>query len=125
MELKLTQDSTVVPHRKPKQVGVKPVSNSSNSTVVLWREELDSYYELMETFETYDVDEILRALSAMTARVSHIRSSVVRNENRQTQSFRTRELDPFLEEADRQFKIWSRILSIRSMDWEMSKREPT
>ena len=120
MQLDLTDHNSVEPSTKSKKVGVRLVSDNTLSS---WRAELDEYYNMMGQFESSNIDEIMRAIASMTSRVSQIRSTVVRNENRQTQSFRTREIDPFIEECDRQFKIWSRILSIHGMDWEMSKRD--
>jgi len=120
MELKLAEDKTEKGISSTKRVGVRPVAQND---LTAWREEIDAYFEIMRSFEQYGMDEILKALSAMTSRASQIRSNVMRSEDRRTQSFRTRELDPFIAECDRQFKVWSRMLSIHSMDWEMSRKQ--
>ncbi len=120
MELKLTEDKVEKGITSTKKVGVRPMASND---LKAWRNELDAYYDIMRSFDQYGLDEILKALSSMTSRASQIRSFVVRSENRSTQAFRTRELDPFIEECDRQFKIWSRMLSIHSMDWEMSRKD--
>lgn len=116
MELKLTDDKVEI---ASKRVGVRTAPND----LTAWRNEIDAYFDIMRQFEGYGVDEILKALSSMTSRASQIRSFAVRSEDRRTQSFRTRELDPFISECDRQFKIWSRMLSIHTMDWEMSRKD--
>lgn len=85
-----------------------------------WRQELDSFYEVMNIF-AQDEETIFYSLSAMTSRASQIRSQVVRQENKALQVFRTQEIDPFLKECDRQFKIWSRVLTISQFEWETSR----
>jgi hypothetical protein len=62
-------------------------------------------------------DEIFVRLAGMSARLSEIRFQVVRSDQRVLQAFRTREIDPFLEEVDRQFKIFSRIQTVK--EWEL------
>lgn len=83
--------------------------------------ELDGYYAQMREFSSVEVTEILMALAAFSARASEIRSVLVRNENRRAQTFRTKEIEPFLEEVDRQFKTWSRLISVRQQEWDISK----
>lgn len=82
--------------------------------------ELDGYYALMREFSGADMTEILMGLAAFSARASEIRTVLVREENRRAQSFRTKELDPFLEEVDRQFKVWSRLQAVRDMEFRAS-----
>lgn len=86
-----------------------------------WRAELDEFYGIMNNFGD-DEDGIFRSLSAMSARASQIRSQVVRKENRALQVFRTQEIDPFLKECDRQFKIWSREHSVSQFEWETTNK---
>ena len=127
-KIELTPDRSVKstsnlnkPSDKPQLT--KNISHSADANVLKWREEMDSYYKLMETFDSEPVDEVMRALASMTSRFSQIRSWIVRSESRAGTHFRTKEVDPFIEECDRQFKIWSRILSVQSMDWELSRRD--
>ena len=86
-----------------------------------WRMEIDEYFSGMHQFSVLEPDEIFMRLSSYSSRVSAIRSVVVRMENRQYTAFRTKELDPFLEECDRQFKFWSRIQSVRTLEWEITR----
>lgn len=83
--------------------------------------ELDGYFEDMVNFRREHPSEIFMKLAGFTARVSQIRSLLVRDENKSKRLFRTREIDPFLKECDRQFKVWSRLVSVRQSEWEMNK----
>lgn len=86
-----------------------------------WRSELDSYFARMKDFSVIEPDEVFRELSAMSARVSEIRGYLVRSQTRLANTFRTQEIDFFLQECDRQFKLYSRIMAIRTLDWEISR----
>ena len=86
-----------------------------------WRVELDDFYERMTSFANNE-DMIFFDLSAMSSRASQIRSLVVRQENKALQVFRTQEIDPFLRECERQFKIWSRVLTVSQHEWEITTR---
>jgi hypothetical protein len=87
-----------------------------------WLKEIDGYFEVMQKFSLMESDEIFTCLSSWTARVSHMRSMINRSESKLEQSFRTKQVDPFLSECDRQFKIWSRVFSVQSMDWDMQRK---
>ena len=85
-----------------------------------WRRELDKFYEIMSEFAQNE-ETIFQDLSAMSARASEIRTNVVRAENKALQVFRTQEIDPFLKECDRQFKLWSRVLSYSQYELELTR----
>ena len=85
------------------------------------QQEIDGYYEIMKQFNQYEPAEIFLYIAAWSARASEIRSKIVRVESRRAQAFRTRELDPFLDELDRQFRIHSRVVTIRQHEWDMQK----
>lgn len=87
-----------------------------------WRRELDSYYTQMKDFVISDPAEIFTCIAGMTARASEIRSRIVRSENRILQNFRTKELDPFIVECDRQFKVWSRAFTVYQTEAEQAGR---
>lgn len=87
------------------------------------RDEIASFFEVMRSFPDMDPIDTMTALSAFTSRASQIRTNLIRAEDKQQQLFRTRELDPFINECDRQFKIWSRLLSARKLEWETSRGE--
>lgn len=83
--------------------------------------EIDAYYALMREFETLDVSEIFMRLAAFTARASEVRSRLVRRESKRASAFRTRELDPFIEECERQFRYWSRFQAVRQMEADLTR----
>ena len=81
--------------------------------------ELDQYYAEMQDLCVMDPVEVFMKLSAFSARVSEMRSQLVRVDSRRSSSFRTKEVEPFLDECDRQFKIHSRIQAFREMELKM------
>lgn len=99
----------------------RPVSTRGEMLKV-WLSELDACYDRMEKFKDEEPDEIFSCLSSWTARASHMRSLVNRSESKTDQSFRLKQIDPFITECDRQFKIWSRVFSVIQMDYNMSGR---
>ncbi len=90
--------------------------------IELLRKEMDSYYEVMQNFSTGDPRENLMQLSAFSSRMSHARTHIIRNgDGKVDANFRTKELDPFIAECDRQFKIWSRLITYSQHEYEMSR----
>lgn len=86
------------------------------------RKELDVFFDIMNGFVALDSSEIFEKLAGFTARASYIRSQIMRMpESKMMTNFRTKELDPFIDECDRQFKIWSRAFSVQSHEWEITK----
>lgn len=96
------------------------VRSAQRSNLDRLRDELDGYFATMQKFEALDPVEVMFLISAMSARVAELRSHMVRQESRSANAFRTKELEPFLEECERQFKIHSRIQSMRDMEFRMS-----
>ena len=85
------------------------------------RDELDSFYQEMATFYRMDAASILQRLAAYSARMSYVRTLIMRQkEIRDLTNFRIKELDPFLEETDRQFRIWSRVISVQQDEWKQA-----
>ena len=75
----------------------------------------------MQEFPKMQPDEIFRSLSGFTARMNFIRTKIVRTENKRYSSFRTKEIEPFITECQFQFKVYSRMHSVTSLEWEMVK----
>jgi len=96
-------------------------SREGGALLSAWRQELSGYYKEMIEFRFEEPDEIFRKLSAWTARASYMRHKIMASESRSWTAFRTKEIDPFIAECDRQFKNWSRNLSFLAMDWDMQK----
>lgn len=86
------------------------------SQIDQWKDELIVYFQVMKDFRNMDAEEIFLSLSAFSARASEMRSMLVRDTSKRSQSFRTQEVDPFIEECDRQFKFHSRAQAIREME---------
>lgn len=86
-----------------------------------WRRELRGYLSEMGSFVSKDTLEILQLLSSYSARASWMRNQAVRSGSRAVDAFRTKEIDPFLGEVDRQFKIWSRIAAVMANEYEISR----
>ena len=89
--------------------------------VAQWRKELLDYIKEMADFSSHgDLGRILTQISSMTARASWMRQQVVVEPAQVFKRFRLDEVDPFLKEADRQFKVWSRMITIHSQEWQQS-----
>lgn len=83
--------------------------------------ELVGYLQEMHDFKTKDTIEIMQQLSAYSARASWMRNRLVRSGSKVAETFRIKEVDPFLTEVDRQFKIWSRIASVVATEWDIAR----
>jgi hypothetical protein len=84
------------------------------------RAEVDAYYTAMRGFQDLSLEEVFIQLAGLSARASEIRTNLIRQDRRAFQAFRTGEIDPFLTEVDRQFKVWSRLQSVREMEFKMT-----
>ena len=85
------------------------------------REEIDGYMVVLKTLRSQPPDEVFLALSGITARLAEIRLMCVRSESRRLVALRTREIDPVLDEVDRQFRFHSRLQAVRQMEWDGMK----
>ena len=92
----------------------------SNSWLDSYRDELNAYYKVLKSLNDLDPIDIFKYLSAFSARCSEMRMRLHRSDERRAMAFRTKEIEPLIEEIDRQFKIHSRILSFQEMEWKMS-----
>lgn len=96
---------------------------SMDQQIASWREEILGYLEDMKQFHAgTDIKGTLRRLSALSARCTEIRMRIVRSPDKRAQTFRTQEIDYFLAEIDRQYKIWSRVGALMESEWEYSMR---
>lgn len=96
-------------------------TSPSRSNVDAWRDELDGFLSMMQQWSQIDPGTVMMQISSIAARLIEIRSNVVRSENRTLQAFRTKELDPLLDQVEFQFKIHSRRVSSMSLEWDMAK----
>lgn len=86
-----------------------------------YRDEISQYRREMCELASLDPSEVFISISSWAARASEIRANVYRDESRKATAFRTREVDPFLEQCDFQFKIWSRLQAVKSFEWDLAK----
>ena len=52
-----------------------------------------------------------------------MRNITIRSNNKEASAFRLEEVDPFLREAEFQFKVWSRVAAIGTQEWEQYREE--
>lgn len=82
------------------------------------RAEIDDYMVLLRKLRSLPPDQVFLELSGITARLAELRLTCVRSESRRLTGLRTREIDPLLEECERQFRFHSRIQAVRAMEWD-------
>lgn len=85
------------------------------------RLEIDGYYKILRKLVRSDPSEVFQHLSAISARMSEIRTRLIRVESRKATAIRTKEVDPLLEEVDRQFKFHSRLQATREMEASLTR----
>lgn len=85
------------------------------------RAEIDDAYDDMKAFHQREPDEVFRRVSGHSSRLSELRGRAQRVEDRAPiwKQLRTREIEPALDELNKQFQIASRLLSVRDLDWRM------
>jgi len=92
------------------------------AAISTWSEEILGYITEMGRFkEINDPVEILRTLSGFSARGSYMNNKIGSTTNKKLMSFKTDELQPFMREADFQFRVWSRIGALFKDEWEMTR----
>lgn len=99
---------------------VKSIYRPPVDTIEGWRSEIADYYGTMKDFIYSDSITIFQNLSQFSARASEMRSRISSTAGREETNFRTRVIDPFIEECDRQFKLFSRIQAIQEMEARMA-----
>lgn len=85
-----------------------------------WKSEVDDYHRKLRTFDEVEPDEIFIHLAGITARASEIRKDLMRMNHRAANAFRIHEIDPLITECDRQFKFWSRMVTVRGIDAQLA-----
>lgn len=96
------------------------LADAPKTGIAAWRSEIDGYFETMRKFEGMDISEVFMSLAAFSARASEIRTLLVRDQSRASNGFRTQEIDPFLNEVDRQFKLWSRVQAVTELELRLA-----
>lgn len=85
-----------------------------------FRNELDGYYQMVASFAAVEPDQVLLMISSIGARLIYIRAQLQRSNSQRATRFRTTEIDPMLDHLDMQMRVHSRLISMRTLDWEMS-----
>lgn len=85
------------------------------------RTEIDDAFDDIKTFHQREPDEVFRLVSGHSARLAELRGRTQRIEDRAPiwKTIRTREIEPALDELNKQFQIASRLLSVRDLDYRM------
>lgn len=87
------------------------------------QEELDSVARSMRQFHVKHPDQVMKECSAFSARLTELCVLLHRVENvdRRYTKLRTQQVQKFIEEVDRQFRIASRLVEIQRQDLELIK----
>jgi len=127
-----TQLITSLPAPAPAQSGAATLAGPRYSTADVEptiglsinqvRQEIDDAFADMGTFYTKEPDDVIRMCSGHSARLSELRVRIQRVEDmrREWRNVRTREIEPTLEELERQYAAASRLHSIRELDFRLS-----
>jgi len=86
-------------------------------------DELDLMLQTIRGFWNSEPDQVMREVSAMSARLTELWVHLHRIESRDRtyKQIRTMQVNPMLEELDRQFRLASRTVEIRRQDLELMK----
>jgi hypothetical protein len=104
--------------------GPRLVSNDERQRIECLKRELDEYYQQILGFHMAEPDQVLLAVSGIAARLVGIRAEIMRGGSQRANKFRTSELDPLLDHLEQQFRIHSRLLTVRDLDFRMSGGAP-
>lgn len=87
--------------------------------------ELDYIASAARTFHELQPDQVLRMVSAFSARLTELKVLLVRNEllDRQYIKVRTMQVEVWIQELDRQWKTASRIVEIQRQDLALMGRD--
>lgn len=85
--------------------------------------ELDLIAAVIRSWYSQPPDKVMRECGACTARLSELEVLLHRVEagNRQYTRIRTQQVDRFLAECDRQFKVASRLVEVQRQDIDLSR----
>jgi hypothetical protein len=128
-----TQKLVTVPSAQPTQAAAQRIApldtavfeNTIGGSIDSVRQEIDDAFADMKTFHNLEPDECMRMAGGHSARLSEIRVKIMRVEDfkREWKNVRTREIEPALEELERQWRNASRLHSVRELDWKMEAGE--
>lgn len=82
--------------------------------------ELDGYYAELQNYETMEPDEVMLSVSGLLARLTAIRAECIRSQSLRANKLRTNEIEPLISALDQQFRIHSRLVSMRELDFKVT-----
>lgn len=85
------------------------------------REEIDDYFVGLKKLGSWEPAEVFLWLSGVTARLVELRTICWRSESRRLTALRSREIDPLIDECERQFRFHSRVQSCRQIEFDAFK----
>lgn len=100
----------------PAANGHRPVDAGDGVATI--QGEVDDYLRRLKELNSLPASEVFMTLSAISARMAEIRNRLIRVDSRRYTALRTKEVDPLIDEIDRQFKFHSRIAAVRQMEWD-------
>lgn len=106
--------------------GHKPMATTSrptqtSTTIEGMRSEIDEYLEEMRSFGFLQPDDVFLKLSAWSARAREMQIQSARTDNQRSKAFKSREVEPFIDECKFQFSLFSRFAAMRQLDWDMQR----
>lgn len=92
-------------------------------TLANWDKEIKEFLEQISNFSKNEppIDEIMKSLSGMSARAAYMRHVAIKHSSRAMKDSVREEIDPFLNQINQQFQIWSRIETVRKNEWDQSR----
>jgi hypothetical protein len=96
------------------------VRDDDRQWVLVLRQELDEYYEMIKLFHASEPDQVLLQVSGISARLTEMRAILMRNGGQRANKFRTSEVDPLLDQLKLQAQLHSRLIAVRDLDFRLS-----
>ncbi len=100
-----------------------PTSGNGDRLAAL-RAEIDGYHARIRSFERLETAEVFLQMSGISARMCEVRAQLFRSTSRHADRLRREEVDPLVEELDRQFRLHSRVEAIRQIDARLAGVAP-
>lgn len=94
--------------------------NAPVSGIRVIQNEIDGYMEQMQGFQQMEPSEVFLCLSAWSARATELKIQLSRSDGQVSRRLLSNEIDPFLQECERQFRFHSRFHATRDMEFRLS-----
>ena len=100
------------------------VTNDERRAIERLRVELNEYYEMLKLFHQQEPDQVLLQVSGISARLVEMRAILMRSGSQRANKLRTSEVDPLLDNLRLQAQLHSRLIAVRTLDFQMSGGQP-